>query len=430
MARVAFVTFGCTLNFADSELMMGLLKQAGHSIAKSISDAELVVVNSCSVKQLAEKKFFRAVSDAAAQGKKVVCAGCVPQAEQGYLSKELKGYSAVGTKQLNRIAHVVEETLAGNVVHLLKEEKNERMNIPKVRRNRIIGIIPIAEGCLGNCTYCKSRFARGELVSYGPEEIVKQVISDVRDGCKEIWLTSQDCGAYGKDIGTDIVALLRAVCAVEGDFMVRLGMINPNFALEYLDDLIDVYKENKGKLFWFIHLPLQAGSNRVLKLMNRKYIAADFVRICSAFRDAMPEITIATDVICGFPTETTSDFQSTKELILHVQPDVVNVSRFWPRPGTAAATMEGQLHGRGTNLRSREMGKVKEEVSLARNKTWLGWQGIVTVDERGTVGAGESWVGRNYAYKPVGIKGRYGIGQPLDVKVKKAKVYHLEGEPV
>jgi len=428
MAKIAFKTFGCTLNVADSELMMGLLRQAGHKIAKKADDADLVVVNSCSVKNLAETKFFRAVRDAEAKGKKVVCAGCVPQAEQGYLSTKLKGYSVIGTKQLNMIVHVVEETLTGNVVQLLGTDKNKRLNVPKVRRNDIIGIVPIAEGCLGDCTYCKARLARGKLVSYDPEAIVKQVISDMRDGCKEIWLTSQDCGAYGKDIGTDIVALLRAVCEVEGDFMVRLGMMNPNFALEHLDDLISVFKEKKGKLFWFIHIPVQAGSDRILKLMNRKYTSADFVKVCEAFRAAMPEIAIATDVICGFPTETEAEFGETLELIRTVQPDVINVSRFWARPGTPAAAMEGQLHGRDTNLRSRQMEKVKGEVSLQRNKTWQGWSGSVIIDEKGTVGDGESCVGRNYAYKPVGVKGRFELGKTIKIRVLKSYKYYLASE--
>jgi len=426
MAKIAFLTFGCTLNFADSELMQGLLVKAGHSIVDSVDDAELVVVNSCSVKHLAEKKFFRSVADVVGAGKKVVCAGCVPQAEQSHLADSLVSYSVIGTKQLNKIVHVVEETLSGNVVHLLKQDANERLNVPKVRRNPVVGIVPISEGCLGECAYCKARFARGRLLSYDASAIVAQVKSDVASGCKEIWLTSQDCGAYGKDIDTNIVELLQKVCAVEGDFFVRLGMMNPNFALEFLDELISVFKENKGKLFWFIHLPVQAGSNKILKSMNRKYTKEDFTKVCHAFRESMPEICIATDVICGFPSETGSDFQETKELIKRVEPDIVNVSRFWPRPGTPAASMSGQLHGRDTNSRSREMEKVKEEVSLLRNKTWVGWQGQVIIDEKGSVGAEESWVGRNYAYKPVGLKGSFKFGSVIEIKVQKACTYHLE----
>ncbi|MBW2997759.1 tRNA (N(6)-L-threonylcarbamoyladenosine(37)-C(2))-methylthiotransferase [Candidatus Woesearchaeota archaeon] len=425
--KIAFLTFGCTLNIADSELMMGLLRKAGHSIVDSVDEADLVVVNSCSVKNLAETKFFRALRYAEVKGKKVVVAGCVTQAEPDYASTKLKDYSIIGTRQLNKIVHVVEETLQGNVVHALEWDKNERFNIPVVRKNPVVGIVPIAEGCLGECTYCKARLARGKLVSYDPEAIVKRVVSDVRDGCKEIWLTSQDCGAYGKDIGTNIVALLRAVCEIEGDFFVRLGMMNPNFALEYLDDLVDVFKENKGKLFWFVHLPVQSGSDDILKLMKRKYSVADFVKVCSMFRKEMPEITIATDVICGFPKESISDFQSTKEIIKRVEPDVINISRFWPRPGTTAANMEGQLHGRDTNERSREMKKVKEEVSLLRNRIWEGWKGKIMIDEKGSVGSGESWIGRNFAYKPVALKGVFSLGESVEIKRVKAHTYHLEG---
>jgi MiaB-like tRNA modifying enzyme len=427
MAKITFLTFGCTLNQSDSEVMMGSLQEAGHSIVDTVDDAEVVVVNGCSVKNLAESKFFKAVRDATDAGKKVVVAGCVVSAEQGLAETKLAGHSVVGTKQLGKIVHVVEETLAGNVVQMLGSDANERLNVPRVRRNKAVGIVPIAEGCLGECAYCKARFARGKLVSYDPEAIVRQVVSDVRDGCKEIWLTSQDCGAYGKDIGTDIVSLLRAVCGVEGKFMIRVGMMNPNFAVEYLDDLVSVFKENKGKLFWFLHVPVQAGSDDVLRRMKRKYAVADFVKVCSVLREAMPEFAIATDVICGFPGESISDFQSTKELIKKVMPDVINVSRFWARPGTEAAGMEGQLHGRDTNARSREMLEVKDAVSLARNETWDGWSGTVIVDEKGTVGSGESWIGRNYAYKPVGLRGKYSLGETVGVKVEKVFGDYLEG---
>jgi MiaB-like tRNA modifying enzyme len=427
MARISFITFGCTLNFSDTELMMGLLSKAGHKIVDDVSDAELVVVNSCTVKNMAESKLFKTLRELAGKGKKIVVAGCVAQAEQSYVDTKLADYSVIGTKQLNKIVHVVEETLCGNVVKMLNPGKNERLGMPKIRRNAIIGIIPISEGCLGNCTYCKARFARGKLVSYDPEEIVAQVISDVKDGCKEIWLTSQDCGAYGKDMGTDIVALLRAVCNVKGDFKVRLGMMNPNFALEYLDDLVELYKQNKGKLFWFIHVPFQSGNNRILGLMKRKYTSEGFLKVCSTFRRELPEMTIATDIICGFPTETKEEFSDSLDLVRTVKPDVLNKSRFWPRPGTEAAVMKGQLHGRETNERSRQLKEVFEKTVKERNKIWKGWTGEIIIDEKGEVGTSESWIGKNYAYRPVALKGKYSMGQKVKVKIKKAHVHYLEG---
>ncbi|MFC1741470.1 tRNA (N(6)-L-threonylcarbamoyladenosine(37)-C(2))-methylthiotransferase [Nanoarchaeota archaeon] len=426
MAKIAFVTFGCAVNFSDSEQMMGSLKSAGHSMV-GVESAELVVVNGCTVKNLAESKFFKAIRECSARGQKVVVAGCVVQAELGLANERLKDYSIIGTKQQGKIVHVVEETLAGNVVQILGVESDVRLNVPRVRRNSVVGIVPISEGCLGECTYCKARFARGRLVSYDASAVVSEVETAVSDGCREIWLTSQDCGAYGKDIGTDIVALLRAVCAVPGDFMVRVGMMNPNFALEYVDDLVSVFLDNKGKLFWFLHIPVQAGSDRVLGLMKRKYTVADFVAVCSRLRSAMPEFCISTDVICGFPGESEIEFSETLELIKNVQPDVMNVSRFWARPGTEAAGMPGQLLGGETQKRSGEMKKVKDAVSLARNQTWSDWSGEVVVDEKGSVGAGESWIGRNFAYKPVALKGSFSLGQKLGVSGCKAHNYYLEG---
>ncbi len=430
MSNISFITFGCTLNFSDTELMMGLLAKAGHKIVDDVSSADLVVVNSCTVKSMAESKLFKALRELSAKGKKIVVAGCVAQAEQSYVDTKLSAHSVIGTKQLNKIVHVVEETLLGNVVKMLNPGKNERLGMPKIRCNSIIGIIPVSEGCLGNCTYCKARFARGKLVSYDPEQIVAQVIADVQDGCKEIWLTSQDCGAYGKDIGTDIVTLLRAVLEVKGDFKVRLGMMNPNFALEYLDDLIELYEKNKGKLFWFIHVPSQSGNDRILSLMKRKYTSEDFLKVCSTFRHELPEITIATDIICGFPSETKEEFSDSLELVRTVKPDVLNKSRFWPRPGTEAAAMKGQLHGRETNERSRQLKEVFEKTAKERNKIWEGWTGEIIIDEKGKVGMSESWIGKNYAYRPVALKGKYSMGQKVMVKVKKVHVHYLEGRVI
>ena len=144
MSKIAFLTFGCTLNFADTELMMGLLKKEGHIIVDSEDDADIVVINSCTVKNMAETKFFKAIRNMEKKCKKIVVAGCIAQAQESLLGTRLKNYSVIGTKQLNRIVHVVEETLVGNVIHMCAQGKNERFNIPKVRRNNIIGIIPIA----------------------------------------------------------------------------------------------------------------------------------------------------------------------------------------------------------------------------------------------------------------------------------------------
>lgn len=423
--KIAFITFGCSLNISDSELMAGLLRESGFEIVEDWKTAELVVVNGCTVKHLAEKKFFRAVREVENRGKKAVIAGCVVEADKKYAQTAFKNNSIIGTKQLSKIAEVVEQTLKGNIIQLLGQEKNQRLNLPKVRRNKIIGIVPISGGCLGNCSYCKTRAARGALHSYDEKAILEEVKSCVKEGCGEIWLTSQDCGAYGKDSGTNIIFLLKAVLALEGNFFVRLGMMNPDFAILYIDEIIEVYKKHKGKLFWFLHIPLQSGNDRILRLMKRRYTASDFIRICERVRKELPELTIATDVICGFPTETSSEFRETVEVIRRVKPDVINISRFWARPGTEAAEMKGQLIGRESNKRSREMRAVLKELSLERNKSWEGWKGRIIIDEKGRIKG--SFVGRNYAYKPVAVKGDFEMGERVHVNVEQGFVYYLAG---
>ncbi|MBU0460986.1 MAG: tRNA (N(6)-L-threonylcarbamoyladenosine(37)-C(2))-methylthiotransferase [Nanoarchaeota archaeon] len=422
--KVAFITFGCSLNQADSEAMMGLLKNEGFEIVGSADKADIVVVNTCTVKNLAEAKFFKALKELELKRKKVVVAGCIPQADKQTTKEKLSSYSILGTSQLDKIVHVVQERLEGNVVQLLDKKKLARLSLPKIRRNKIIDIIPICEGCLGSCTYCKTKQARGDLISYPVKDIVRQVEEAVKDGCKEIWLTSQDCGTYGKDIGTDLVELLEKVLAVEGDFMVRVGMSNPNHVMGMMDRLIKIYKNKK--LFKFLHVPVQSGNDDVLKAMNRFYTISDYKKIIKTFKNEIPDITISTDIICGFPGETREQFLDSVKLIKETKPDVLNISRYWARPGTKAAAMK-QVIGWETKNRSTELKNEFDKVAFQENQRWLGWTGTILIDEKGK---DDSFVGRNQSYKPIVVKGKYELGQIIEVKIKKANEHYLVGEEV
>jgi MiaB/RimO family radical SAM methylthiotransferase len=261
------------------------------------------------------------------------------------------------------------------------------------------------------------------LRSYKPSEIEQRVRQALTSGVKEIWLTSQDTACYGRDISTDLAHLLRKVCEVEGDFLVRVGMMTPNLALEILDDLVDAYKHDK--IFKFLHLPVQSGDNEVLRLMNRLYSIEDFETIVQSFRRKIPEITIATDVICGFPGESNEAFARTTELIKEVQPDVVNVSKFFPRPHTPALEMK-QLDSREVRGRSKAMAELSRRIAFERNKGWMHWKGTILVDERGR---DESWIGRNFVYKSVVVKSNQSLlGRFLNVQVRNTFATYLEAE--
>ncbi|HII72303.1 TPA: tRNA (N(6)-L-threonylcarbamoyladenosine(37)-C(2))-methylthiotransferase [Candidatus Woesearchaeota archaeon] len=427
MTKITALTFGCSLNHADSEMMLGLLKQARFDIVEDPESADLIIINSCTVKHLAEKKLFRSIEEFKAKGKHIVVAGCVAQAHQEYLSSMLRDYSVIGTKQIANIVSIVNTTLDGNIIHALDINCDKRVCVPIVRRNPAIGIVPLAEGCVGDCSYCKTRQARGRLVSYSPGAIVQRVRTDVQQGCREIWLTSQDCGAYGQDIAENFVSLLKSVMKVEGDFKVRLGMSNPQHVLRYLPWLIEVFKEHakpEGKLFNFIHIPVQSGDDLILKAMNRKYTVDEFRKIVTTLRNELPDITIATDVIVGFPGESDAQFQNSMKLVKDCQFDVINISRFWPRPGTRAASMPDQVHGQVSKVRSEQLKAVKDQMCAARNQFWKDWSGSIIIDEKGPTGG---FIGRNYAYKPVAIQGNHSLGDVVEVKVTDTAAHHLGG---
>ena len=211
---VVFVkTWGCAHNSSDSEYMAGQLAAEGFTIATEPEEADLWLLNSCTVKNPAEEHFKNEVKRGLDSNKKVVVAGCVPQGKQS--AEYLKGLSMIGVQQIDRVVDVVEETLKGNSVKMFGTKKEEgkkvggaRLNLPKIRRNPLVEIIAINTGCLNQCTYCKTRHARGELGSYSPEEIVARAEQSFNEGVCEIWLTSEDTGAYGRDIGTSLPELL------------------------------------------------------------------------------------------------------------------------------------------------------------------------------------------------------------------------------
>ena len=243
-------------------------------------------------------------------------------------------------------------------------------------------------------------------------------------GAKEVWLTGQDMACYGRDIGLNLVKLLQEVCSIKGDFFVRVGMMTPNCVLDIFDGLVDTFRNEH--VFKFLHLPLQSGDNQVLRRMNRFYLVNDFKRIIEAIRKAIPDITISTDVICGFPTESEEAFERTLELIEQVKPDIVNISKFFSRPNTLAEKMASIVSPSDIAARSKRLAELARQISSEKNKVWMNWTGKILVDERGK--QSDSWIGRNFAYKPIVIKSKDEtlFGKFLNVRVAKTFQTYLE----
>jgi MiaB-like tRNA modifying enzyme len=424
--KIFFRTFGCSTNLSETEVMKGLLKNAQFEIVKHYKDADVIVVNMCSVKTPAFRKAIKAIEIANKQKyKKLIIAGCIPKQSVKELRELAPDASLVNTNNMTEIVSVVEETINDNPIEALTNEPILKLNFPKVRRNPAVSVIPISNSCIDHCTYCSVKGVKGKFMSYPIKDILREVKKSVEDGCKEIWLTSQDNGCYGMDINTNIVELLKKVTRFPGGFKVRLGMMNPTHIKDIVNELAEVYKHDK--MFKFIHLPIQSGNDDILKKMGRRYIVDEFKSIVNIFRETVPNITISTDIICGFPGETEEQFNDSINLIKEIKPDVLNRSRFWPRPGTPAAKFPDQLHGNITKERSRKLTSLFEYISFENNKKWKDWTGEIIIDE---YGKDNTFVGRNFSYKPVIVSGDLALGDIVRVKVYKPTIFHLKADVI
>jgi MiaB-like tRNA modifying enzyme len=425
--KIFVKSFGCSTNLADTEVLAGCLVKAGYELAYSVSDADIVICNTCAVKGPTENRVIEFLKRIPKE-KKLIVVGCLPFISFERLRKEVSFQGVSGPAIGEQIVGIVKRVSNGEEVIALNNVLDAKpgLHLPRNRSNPFISVIPINYGCLGSCAYCCVVFARGRLRSYSVKEIVERVRKDLADGVKEFWITSQDTASYGKDIGENLAELLNAICMIKGNFKLRVGMMTPNLAKDILDDLLHSFKNEK--VFKFLHLPVQSGDNHVLKDMCRNYSVEDFLEIVKAFRTAFPKITIATDVICGFPGESEAAFKKTLKLIEKVKPDIVNVSKFFARPKTLAANMKDAfVPVSEIKQRSRVVADLARKIALERNREWVDWKGEIFVDEVGKVTG--SWIGRNFAYKPIVIRSADNLfGKTVKVKIVRAFSTYLEGE--
>jgi threonylcarbamoyladenosine tRNA methylthiotransferase CDKAL1 len=424
-------TFGCPSNTADAEIMRGCLVQAGFKLVENAGDADALVFNTCAVKSPTENRIMDELREAAKLEKKLIVAGCLPLISLERLRSQVKFDGVLSPSSTGRIVEAVQSVLRGERIQWLKGDAETKplLELPKQATNPVVSIVPVAQGCLGSCSYCCVVFARGRLHSHTINELVKRVQSDLQSGAVEVWLTGQDMACYGRDIGTNLVDLLKAVSSIKkGEFFIRVGMMTPNYVSGMLDRLIEAFLDEH--VFKFLHLPVQSGDDEVLKQMNRFHSIEDFLKIVASFRKAIPDITVATDVICGFPGESEEAFQRSLKLIEGVQPDVVNVSKFFPRPHTLAEKMLPKVSAAEVKRRSRNMTRLIKNVSAVKNAAWKDWTGKILIDEKGKQPG--SWIGRNFAYKPVVIRSENNLllGESVDVRVVKTFQTYLEAEPL
>ena len=419
MAKIFVEAYGCSASFADSEMISGLIVNGGHTLATDSSESDLNLIVTCSVKDTTANKMMHRIKSL--KTKPLIVAGCLPKAEQSNVEKFTENASLLGPNSLGKTLDVINSTLIGKKQIALEDSDLSKVGLPKVRLNSAVGIVEIASGCMSECTFCQTKLAKGDLSSYRLGDIVRQVQTEIKEGCKEVWLTSTDNGCYGFDIGTDLPTLVNAVSEIPEDFMIRVGMMNPMYMSRIKQKLIESY--DNEKVFKFLHIPVQSGSNKVLNDMKRGHTSETFREIIKKTKDRFENFTISTDIIVGFPSETEEDFQKTLALLDETKPDVVNLSKYSARPGTDAAELK-QIDAAEIKRRSKIIFEQINKISLESNKKWIGWKGKVLFDEN----TEEGIKGRNYAYKPIAVQEKVNIGDSHIVEIIDATRKRLIGK--
>ena len=413
-------TYGCTSNFGNSQDAAEALEEKGH-VPSSSDEADAVIVNTCAVTERTERKILCRLN--LLQGKRLVIAGCLSTA----LPESIRQISCrdriglLNRSSAEKIADLFR--LSASPDPLMSSECPPRApNIAIDRRQDLCGIVNIATGCNGSCSYCIVRKARGRLISRTPTEIMADVQRLTISGIAEVQIAAQDTTAYGSDLGTNLAQLLLKLTDVPGDFMMRVGMMNPDTAIPIQKKMVRAFRS--PKIYRFLHIPVQSGSNKILKSMGRRYSAEDFLEIVETFRSSYPDISIITDVIVGFPGETERDFQETLSLIESLQPDKININRFSPRPGTLAAELY-DMPDRIKKDRSRELTGLWLEIAAQRNEHYVGEVFDALVTERGRNGTMKA---RAKNYMGIVVHGAPALGSFIRVKVTASNPNFLSGK--
>ena len=421
MAKIFVEAYGCSASFADSEMISGLILNGGHTLVDNSSDSDLNIVVTCSVKDATANKMIHRIKSL--KKKPLVVAGCLPKAEIETVEKFTENASLLGPNSLGKTLQVIDSTLKGKKLVALDDTDLSKIGLPKVRLNPIVGIVEIASGCLSECTFCQTKLSKGDLTSYRIGDIVRQIENEVNEGCKEIWLTSTDNGCYGFDIGTDLPTLVNAVSEIPEDFKIRVGMMNPMYMPRIKENLIESY--DNDKVYKFLHIPVQSGSDKVLHDMKRGHTSGTYREIVNKAKERFPKFTISTDIIVGFPSETNNDFEMTIKLLEETRPDVVNLSKYSARPGTEAAEWK-QIDASEIKRRSKIVFDLVNKITLENNQKWIGWKGNVLFNEK----TEEGIKGRNFAYKPVFVRENVEIGQTHAIEIIGASTSSLTGKIV
>ncbi len=419
MKKFYLETFGCKFNKADSALIEKILEKSGFKKA-SENEADFVILNTCGVVEKTERKIIKRAKELKKKGKKIIFAGCLPLISPKVCKEIADGI--LGPTNILNLKRVIKNVLKGKKSFSLKQKPIDKAKLRcfAIPKNTCTAIVPISEGCLSACSYCATKFARKNLRSFDQEEILKNIKLALESGAKEIQLTSQDLAIYGLDRGEfKLPKLLKKISEIKGKFRVRLGMMNPFFAKRIFDKILKVLESEK--FYKFLHLPLQSGSDEVLKTMNRTYKVEDFLKLIKKFKRKFKNSMLATDIIVGFPTETEKDFQKTVSVIKRIKPEILHLFRYSSREGTQSSKLK-DFPDRIKKESSRILTKIWLKICKEKSKKYLrkNFEALITEKRK------NSFLARLNSYKAVILK-KGKLGDFVKVKITKAKPNYLIG---
>jgi MiaB-like tRNA modifying enzyme len=407
------------MNQGEAKIMEDIVNAKGHEVVFDESNGDVLVLVTCTVIETTERKMLKRLSEFSKTGKLVIVGGCMASVQWHKILNSNPDALILTPQYLKDI---------GKIADILNQEnkKSEKKKQPIDSDVKTAdAIIPISSGCLGTCTYCITHVARGTLKSHPPDLLISSMKSALENGFKEIRLSSQDTAAYGADIESNLADLLKQIGTIEGEFRVRVGMMNPENLKPIINDVVEAYKD--PRVYKFLHVPVQSGNEEVLNRMGRRYTISEFFEVITSFRSSFPNLTVSTDVIVGFPGESDSEFRDTVKVVKRLQPNILNVTRFSPRPKTLAKDMEDKIPSRIAKDRSRELARLHLEISRNINETLVGSKERILITEPGKT---KTMMGRTNSYLPVVVSDDATLCDFVDVKITEARDTYLMGKMI
>ncbi|HHT37355.1 MAG: tRNA (N6-isopentenyl adenosine(37)-C2)-methylthiotransferase MiaB [Candidatus Wallacebacter cryptica] len=426
-------TMGCQMNEHDSEVIIGILVNLGYTQTEELTEADLILYNTCSVRDNPERKVyghigaFKALKEQNPNLIIGIC-GCMPQqaAERANILDKLPHVDLVfGTHNIHRLPELLERAQTGERVVEVWEDSQEIIeDLPVIRQNSLKAFVNVIYGCNNFCSYCIVPYTRGREKSRHPQDIVDEITRLAEAGYKEVTLLGQNVNTYGVDlgIGTEFADLLAMINEISGIERIRFTTSHPK---DMKDSLIEAMA-SLPKVCEHLHLPVQAGSDRILKIMNRRYTSAYYLDLVAKIKEAIPNISLTTDLIVGFPGETEEDYEDTLALVEKVQFSSAFTFIYSPRTGTPAAKMKNQVPEEVKKDRIYRLIELQNDISLRYMQAQIGKTEEILVDE--VMAKTKELSGRTRTNKQVLFEGSPDlVGKLVNVKITEAKTWSLRG---